>query len=120
MKKLLQIVFISIFCSILFLFPVKAENFNPIEVTCTQMELTIEADTKRIVKCICNRENVSEQIMDGSDFLINWIEDEINEDISIKGGYLVNNIDLIKGTRDSSFVTNVETFSQQLFITVKN
>ena len=32
MKNLIQIVFISIFCSILFLFPVKAENFNPIEV----------------------------------------------------------------------------------------
>ena len=69
------------------------------------MELTIEAKTNRIVKCICNRENVSEQITDGSDFSINWVEGEINENISVKAGYLVNNIDLLKGTKDSSFVS---------------
>lgn len=113
-------IIVGFFLVALVLMPAKASNFNPIEVTCTQLELTLEAKTKEIVKCVCNRENVSEQIKDGSDFLINWVEEGVSEKIHIKAGYLVNNIDLLEVTKDSSFVANVETYSQQLFITLKN
>lgn len=120
MKLCVQIILTGIFFSTVVLMPLKASNFNPIEVTCTQLELTIEAESKKIVKCVCNRENVSEQIKDGSDFLINWTEGEVNEKIHVRAGYVVNNLNVLSCTRDTSFVTNFENYSQQLFITLKN